>query len=80
MIATNTIIHKVSQNHMLGKIFSSLEIIMHLGFLLFMFLSSILAEKIPPLYILIFVGSVISVIGIINLILDRRIPWLNGIS
>ncbi|MFA6217922.1 MAG: MFS transporter [Candidatus Omnitrophota bacterium] len=80
MIATNTIIHKVSQNHMLGKIFSSLEIIMHLGFLLFMFLSSILAEKIPPLFILIFVGSVISIIGIINLILDRKIPWLNGIS
>ncbi|MFA5118585.1 MAG: MFS transporter [Candidatus Omnitrophota bacterium] len=80
MIATNTIIHKVSQNHMLGKIFSSLEIIMHLGFLLFMFLSSILAEKIPPLYILVFVGSIISIIGIINLILNRRIPWLNGIS
>ncbi|MFH0855815.1 MAG: MFS transporter [Candidatus Omnitrophota bacterium] len=32
MIASNTIIHKVSDNAMMGKVFSSLEIVMHLGF------------------------------------------------
>lgn len=77
MIASNTIIHKVSDNEMMGKVFSSLEIIMHLGFLLFMFISSILAEKIPEVYILIVVGCVLSVLGLINLIYHRNMPWLN---
>lgn len=77
MIASNTIIHKVSDNEMMGKIFSSLEIVMHLGFLLFMFISSFLADKFSNLYILIIVGCVFSVVGVINLIYHRKIPWLD---
>lgn len=73
MIATNTIIHNVSENAMMGKIFSSLEIVMHLGFLLFMFLSSLLAEKFSQLYILIIVGSILSVLGAANLLLNRKL-------
>jgi MFS family permease len=76
MIASNTIIHRVSDNGMRGKIFSSLEIVMHLGFLLFMFISSILAERIPEGFILIVVGCVFSATGIINLIYHHRAPWL----
>jgi DHA3 family macrolide efflux protein-like MFS transporter len=63
MIASNTIIHKASDNHMMGKIFSSLEIVMHLAFLIFMFISSILADRIPPANILITVGVIVSMIG-----------------
>lgn len=44
MTATNTMIHDISTENMLGKIFSSIEIVMHLAFLLFMFLGSSLAE------------------------------------
>ncbi len=44
MTAVNTLIHDVSTEKMLGKIFSSIEIVMHLAFLLFMFLGSALAE------------------------------------
>ena len=77
MIASNTIIHKVSDNEMMGKIFSSLEIVMHLGFLLFMFISSFLADKFSNLSILVIVGCVFSVIGVINLIYQRKIPWLD---
>jgi predicted MFS family arabinose efflux permease len=77
MIASNTIIHKVSDNEMMGKIFSSLEIIMHLGFLLFMFLSSILAERLSEVTILVAVGCIFGVLGIINFIYHRKIPWLN---
>jgi MFS family permease len=76
MIASNTIIHKASDNEMMGKIFSSLEIIMHLAFLLFMFISSLLAEKIPHIYILITVGLLFSVLGAVHLIWHRKIPWL----
>jgi predicted MFS family arabinose efflux permease len=77
MIASNTIIHQVSDNEMMGKIFSSLEIVMHLGFLLFMFLSSFLAERWGNFTILVIVGSVFSVLGLVNLIFQRKIQWLN---
>ena len=76
MIASNTIIHNVSANEMLGKIFSSLEIVMHLGFLLFMFISSLLAEKFPPVLILVVVGGLLSLLGLISLIFNRKAAWL----
>ncbi len=77
MIASNTIIHKASDNEMMGKVFSSLEIVMHLGFLLFMFISSLLAERFSHLSILITVGCVFSILGTVNLITNRKIPWLS---
>ncbi|MFH1492534.1 MAG: MFS transporter [Candidatus Omnitrophota bacterium] len=77
MIAVNTIVHKVSANHMMGKIFSSLEIVIHLGFLSFMFISSFMVEKlkIPHLSILVTVGIVITMLGAINLIIKNKITW-----
>lgn len=77
MIASNTIIHKVSDNEMLGKIFSSLEIVMHLGFLLFMFISSLLAEKFSHVSILVSVGILLSVLGLASLIFYRKVSWLD---
>jgi MFS family permease len=75
MIASNTLIHKVSENAMMGKIFSSLEIVMHFGFVLFMFISSMLAKVVPEATILISVGYLVIGIGLINLIHHRKIPW-----
>jgi len=72
MIASNTIIHKASDTVMMGKIFSSLEIVMHLGFLLFMFLSSLLAERISHMLILVIVGCVFSAVGIVALMFKRK--------
>ncbi len=77
MIASNTIVHNASDTGMRGKIFSSLEIVMHLGFLLFMFISGILAEKYSHVLILIIVGCLVSILGVINLIYNRKLPWLN---
>ncbi len=77
MIASNTIIHNVSDNEMLGKIFSSLEIIMHFGFLLFMFISSILAERFSHLLILVVVGALLSLLGLASLFLNRKVAWLD---
>lgn len=77
MIASNTIIHSVSDNDMLGKIFSSFEIVMHLGFLLFMFISSMLAEKFSHLLILVIVGVLLSLLGLVNLFFNRKAAWLN---
>ncbi len=77
MIASNTIIHKVSANHMMGKTFSSLEIVIHLGFLSSMFLSSLLVEKfkVPHLSILITVGIAVVLLGAVNLIIKNKITW-----
>ncbi len=77
MIASNTIIHNVSDNVMMGKIFSSLEIVMHLGFLLFMFISSILAERFSHLLILVVVGCLLGILGLVNLFLNRKSVWLS---
>ncbi len=72
MIASNTIIHNASSNHMMGKIFSSLEIVMHLAFLIFMFISSILADKIHPGYILITVGISVILLGTAGIIIAPK--------
>lgn len=77
MIATNTIIHNVSDNEMMGKIFSSLEIVMHLGFLLFMFISSMFAERFSHLLILVIAGCLLSLLGLANLFFKRKATWLN---
>ena len=77
MIASNTIIHNVSDNEMLGKIFSSLEIVMHLGFLTFMFMSSLLAERFSHVLILVSVGCLLSVLGLVSLIFNRKVAWLD---
>lgn len=77
MIASNTIIHSVSDNDMLGKVFSSFEIVMHLGFLLFMFISSILADKFSHLAILVAVGGLLILLGLLNLFFNRKVKWLN---
>lgn len=76
-IAANTIIHNASDNDMRGKIFSSMEILMHLGFLLFMFISSLLAERFSHTLILVIVGGLITALGVINFICHRKIPWLD---
>ena len=77
IVAANTIIHNVSDNEMMGKIFSSMEIVMHLGFLIFMFISSIIAEKFSHGIILISVGCLIAILGVVGLIINRKIQWLN---
>jgi len=76
MIASNTIIHNVSDNVMMGKIFSSLEIVMHLGFLLFMFVSSV-AERFSHLLILVIVGGLLGILGLVNLFFNRKAAWLS---
>ncbi|MEW6076074.1 MAG: MFS transporter, partial [Candidatus Omnitrophota bacterium] len=77
MIASNTIIHNASANHMMGKIFSSLEIVMHLGFLIFMFISSSLAEYFSNQAILITVGYIVIIVGLVGFALNRKLAWLD---
>ncbi len=77
LIAINTIIHKVSDNGMMGKMFSSLEIVMHLGFLMFMFISSFLVKYFSHTIILVFAGFIFILLGVVNFVFHRRILWLD---
>ena len=72
IVSSNTLLHEVMNDEMRGRVFSSLEIIMHIGFLLFMFLASITAEKIGRDWVLMTIGGLFSIIGLIKLIRLRE--------
>lgn len=75
-VVSNTIVHHVADENMQGKVFSSLEIVIHLGFLLSMLLSSWLSEFISPGIILTCVGIIFSVLGMIGFLCYRKDPVL----
>jgi MFS transporter, DHA3 family, macrolide efflux protein len=74
IISINTLIHETIPDEMRGRIFSSQEIVIHLAFLVFMLITSILAEYVDRMWILVGCGSVFSLIGIfgLGLRLSRR--------
>lgn len=78
IIAANTIVHHVSDESMRGKVFSFLEIVMHLGFLLAMLFSSFLAVHVERFWILIGVGIIFSLIGVAGLLRYHTIEHFSG--
>lgn len=68
IVSSNTLLHEVMPNEMRGRIFSSLEIIMHAGFILFMLLASLAAEKVGRYWVLVTIGALFSTIGLVKLI------------
>ncbi|MCX5715572.1 MAG: MFS transporter, partial [Candidatus Omnitrophica bacterium] len=62
----NTLIHETIPDEKRGRIFSSQEIVIHLAFLLFMFLTSILAEYIDRMWILTGCGVIFSGVGLVG--------------
>ena len=69
-VTANTVIHESIESKLRGRIFSSIGIIMNVGFLVFMFLSSILAEHIGKMWILIACGIGFLLFGIIMMLAD----------
>lgn len=67
VVSANTLLHEVMIDEMRGRIFSSLEIIMHIGFLVFMILTSLVAEWVDKELILVIIGLIFSVIGFVKL-------------
>ena len=77
-IASNTIIHEVADEQMQGKVFSSLEIVIHFAFMVSMLLSSWLSEIISPAAILMTVAVIFSGIGVIGLLRYGKGTMDNG--
>ena len=69
-IAANTVIHESIEQRFGGRIFSSLGIVMNTGFLIFMLISSRLAENIDKLVILAFCGFAFIAVGIGSLFIS----------
>lgn len=67
MISANTIVHELIPENLRGRAFSSLEAVMHLAFLIFMLLASILAETMDTSHILIAVGALCVCAGVFGL-------------
>ena len=77
IIIGSTLVHQASSDQMRGKVFSSLEIVCHFAFLVFMLITAKLAETglVEKFWILVAVGCVLFVLGIINLIRKQKIQW-----
>ncbi|MCF7888428.1 MAG: hypothetical protein K9L76_04045, partial [Candidatus Omnitrophica bacterium] len=57
-IAVNSLIHNTTKEALLGRIFGSLEFTAHLGFLITMFIASILADLFNPFIIITSIGII----------------------
>lgn len=70
-ISGNTLIHEVIKSTMRGRIFSILGIIMNLGFLIFMFISSKLSEFSNPMWVILIISACFIGYGIFGVLRFR---------
>lgn len=68
VIAANTVVHTFATREMQGKVFSAMEFVIHLGFLVTMLASSKLSEFVQPFWILAGVGCVFSFVGVLGMV------------
>jgi len=76
IIEANTMIQKLAPEEMRGKAFSALEIVIHFAFLVSMMLSSWASLYIDKVWILVFVGVIISVISVIGIFKNQNLRGL----
>ena len=72
MVTTNTLVHETMPEEVRGRIFSSLEAVIHLAFLVFMFVAAYAAKYIDRLWIIVAVGVVYFVCGVTRLVTSSR--------
>ncbi len=72
MGSTNTLIHETIPEEARGRIFSSLEAIIHLAFLIFMFAAAYSTKYIDRFWIMIITGAIFSICGLIG-VFSRRL-------
>lgn len=72
MVTTNTLVHETIPEEVRGRIFSSLEVVIHLAFLVFMFVAAYAAKIIDRFWIIIAVGLVYFICGVARLFTSSR--------
>jgi len=66
MVSANTLTHETIPESARGRIFSSLEAVIHLAFLAFMFIAAYAAKYIDRFWILIAAGMLFSICGLMG--------------
>lgn len=81
IISSNTIVHELIPKEVHGRVFSSLEAVVHLAYLVFMLLSAVLAEFVSSFYILLTVGLIFVLSGVlgIRIITKKKIAHTSGV-
>ena len=72
MVTTNTLAHETIPEEVRGRIFSSLEAVIHLAFLVFMFVAAYAAKIVDRFWIIIAVGLVYFICGVVRLFTSSR--------
>jgi MFS transporter, DHA3 family, macrolide efflux protein len=72
MVSTNTLTHETIPQEVRGRIFSSLEAVIHLAFLVFMFLAAIMAKYVDRFWIIISTGIIFSVSGLLGILREAK--------
>lgn len=72
MTSVNTLTHETMPEEARGRTFSSLEAVIHLAFLIFMFVAAYGANYVDRFWILIAVGAIFSVCGLAGIILRKE--------
>ncbi|MCA9404894.1 MAG: MFS transporter [Candidatus Omnitrophica bacterium] len=70
-VASNTVVHIVSDEEKRGQVFSALEIVINFAFLVAMFISSWLSNFVPKFSILTVVGGLCAFVGLLGLTRSR---------
>ena len=68
MVSTNTLTHETIPEEARGRIFSSLEAVIHLAFLVFMFIAAYAAKFVDRFWILIAAGAIFGLCGLIGVV------------
>lgn len=71
MTSVNTLTHETMPEGARGRTFSSLEAVIHLAFLIFMFITAYLANYVERFWILIAVGAIFSACGLAGIFLRK---------
>jgi len=71
-VASYSMVHVLCEDEMRGKIFSALEIVIHLAFLIAMLSSSWMTRFIPEASVLIGVGVIVMVVGLVGFAKARK--------
>lgn len=68
LISANTLIYQISPNNMRGRTFSSLEVVIHFAFLIFMFLGAAWAECIGRTWVMVITSLIFIICGFIGML------------
>lgn len=72
MISVNTLTHETMPEEARGRTFSSLEAVIHLAFMVFMFIAAYAAKYIQRFWILIAVGIIFFICGLAGVVLEKE--------